>query len=108
MEHFMRPERFTYDSEIEAADKRWTHWFETFTNFIETLLLENPNRPHNKRTVLTNCVSHSIIDVIADFESHEKAIERLHATYKNPKMNYLIDLYLPLGDKKPVKHWAIF
>ena len=73
------------DSENEAIDKRWTRWFETFTNFIETFLLENPNRTINKRALLTNYVSNSINDIITDCESYEEAIERLHTTNKKQK-----------------------
>ena len=107
MEHSMRPKRFANDSESGAKDKRWTRRFETFTNFIETLLHENPNRPINKRAFQTNYVPHSI-NIIANCESYEEAIERLLATYKKKKMNYLLDMYLPLGDRKPAKHYTIF
>lgn len=63
MELYMWPERFTYEPEIEAANKHWTHQLETFTNFVKTLLLENPNLLINELALLTMCLIQSTISL---------------------------------------------
>ena len=85
MEQFMRPEGFTTDPESDSANKRWKHWRETFTNFIEVLHSERPGCPINKCALQTNYLSHTVNEIISDCVTYEEAIDALNATYVKPQ-----------------------
>ena len=64
---------FDRDQNSSTAVKEWIHWFRTFTNFLESIESQAPN----KLKILTNYVDHSNFDYISDCTDYETAVETL-------------------------------
>ena len=37
MDKYLRPSRFEVDANATGADKQWSHWYKTFSNFLDAI-----------------------------------------------------------------------
>jgi len=100
MERFFRPERLDIDSNSVSASKEWTHWFQTFQNFIEVL----PEDNLNKLVVLTNFVNPKIYECISDCATYDNAIDTLKTLFVKPPNEILTRQYSLLDVSNQVNH----
>ena len=80
MERILRTERLDTDPSAPTAALEWTHWCQTFENFLVVLPQDNLN----KLTVLTNHVSPRIYETISDCVTYADAISVLKSQYVKP------------------------
>ena len=83
MDKVLRPERFDADPNCPTAAKLWKHWHTTFENFIT--VLSTDDAPINKLAILTNYVSSSVYEYIAECTVYDAAISLLENLYVKPK-----------------------
>ena len=82
MDKFLRPSRLEVDPSSKSADKQWTHWFKTFSNFVSSMTDMDDGKRLN---ILINYVSPSIYTMIADCETYDAATGILAAAFIKPK-----------------------
>ena len=81
MEKFLKPDKFDVDPHSPTASQEWTYWFKTFENFTATF----PGTDDvSKLKVLTNLVSHSVYQLMADKQTYTEAISALKNVYVKP------------------------
>ena len=80
MDKYLRPSRFETDTNATGADKQWSHWFRTFSNFLNAIAEHQPD----KLVTLTNYVAPNVYEYIAECTTYETAIETLEALYLKP------------------------
>ena len=80
MDKYLRPSRFEVDANATGADKQWSHWYKTFSNFLDAIAEHEPD----KLVTLTNYVAPNVYEYIAECTTYETAIETLEALYLKP------------------------
>ena len=80
MDKYLRPSRFEVDANATGADKQWSHWYRTFSNFLDAIAEHEPD----KLVTLTNYVAPNVCEYIAECTTYETAIETLEALYLKP------------------------
>ena len=87
MERILKPDRLGLDpsvSEAGAANKSYTHWKQTFTNFL-SILGEASNTEQKKLLILTNYVSPDIYNLISSQTEYTPAIAVLDTIFIKEK-----------------------
>ena len=73
MDKYLRPNRFEVDPNVTGADKQWSHWYKTFTNFLAAIVEHQPD----ELVTLTNYIAPNVYEYIVDCTFYETAIETL-------------------------------
>ena len=68
------------DANATGADKQWSRWYKTFSNFLDAIAEHEPD----KLVTLTNYVAPNVYEYIAECTTYETAIETLEALYLKP------------------------
>ena len=86
MERVLRPQRFEADPDDSSANKQWSHWFQTFKNFLQSLHTEDaPMSDSSKLSVLINYVAPNVYEYISDCTTYTAAVKALEEVYEKPK-----------------------
>ena len=56
MDKYLRPSRFEVDANATGADKQLSHWYKTFSNFLDAIAEHEPD----KLVTLTNYVAPNV------------------------------------------------
>ena len=83
MYKYLRPSRFEVDANATGADKQWSHWYKTFSNFLDAIAKHEPD----KLVTLTNYVAPNVYEYIAEcttYAKHVLATRQLH-TFTGPR-----------------------
>lgn len=80
MDRYLKPDRLDVDPNSADAAKSWKHWKKTFDNFLASF----QNEPSDKLVVLTNFVSPTVYDIIADCTDYDTACATLKGLYEKP------------------------
>ena len=80
MDKYLRPSRFEVDANATGADKQWSHWYKTFSNFLDAIAKHEPD----KLVTLTNYVAPNVYEYIAGCTTYETVIKTLEALYLKP------------------------
>ena len=70
MDRILRPSEFDADPSSPNASKLWAHWLRRFNNFLGTLGDQNAD----KLSILTNFVSPTVYELIADENNYDRAM----------------------------------
>ena len=81
MERFLQPKTLDCDPNASGSDKKFNHWFRSFTFFLASIEQHNPN----KLEQLVNYVSTDVYDFISDCENYDEAISVLNRLFIKPK-----------------------
>ena len=87
MDKVLKPDRLELDpnvSEIGSANKSYTHWKATFTNFL-SVLGSSADTEAKKLQVLINYVSPDIYNLISSKTEYAAAIEVLDSMFVKTK-----------------------
>jgi hypothetical protein len=74
MDNYLRSERFDVEPKSSLSDKQWSHWKQTFSDFlghIKNALEES------KLQLLTNCVASNVYQYISESKLFKKAVDIL-------------------------------
>jgi len=74
MEKFLRPPRFDCSPDDPTAASQWSHWHQTFVNFLSKIP-RNKNEPVDKLLLLTNFVTPAIYEFINGIKDFDSAIK---------------------------------
>ena len=88
MDKHLRPSRFDAELTSPNIEKEWKHWFRTFENFIANLTFPNAEADAvqaSKLQMLTNFLSASVYEYVAEETTYDGAINVLKALYVKPK-----------------------
>ncbi|XP_039283436.1 uncharacterized protein LOC120351185 [Nilaparvata lugens] len=83
MDKFLKPDKFDGDPNSPTALQEWNFWLKTFENFIASFDEEDID-DESKLRLLTNFLSHSVYQTIADKNSYTSAIDALKSAYVKP------------------------
>lgn len=86
MDRLLRPERFAVEPNLPSASQEWSHWFQTFENFISatTLPEDAAQASAAKLNLLINHVAPAVYDLIAECSTYGTAVAHLQAAYVKP------------------------
>lgn len=82
--NYLKPERFSTDPNSTNATQEWTHWIQTFSNFISALEIKNNLEDSDKLKILVNYIAPSIFQYITGINSYKEALTILDKLYKKP------------------------
>uniref|UniRef100_A0A2C9KY02 Retrotransposon gag domain-containing protein n=1 Tax=Biomphalaria glabrata TaxID=6526 RepID=A0A2C9KY02_BIOGL len=78
MDKLLRPKELDIDPNAPLASEKWTHWYDTFQNFLSSIKDINEDF---KLKLLKNHVSATVYMLISDVSSYSMAIDTLKTTY---------------------------
>lgn len=81
MERFAQPVRFDADPYSPDAAAQWTHWYRTFSHFIQCIESHNPN----KLELLINYLSPTVYQSVSLCPTYEDAVQTLKSLYAPSK-----------------------
>ena len=81
MDKYLRPVRFGSDPTSPNSAREFTHWLQTFNNFLVSIAEHGPN----KLNTLVNYVTSDVFDYIEGITVYEEAIQRLSDIYVQPE-----------------------
>lgn len=86
MEKYLRPDRFDEDpSSSEDLSPQWTHWKNTFENFLTAVFSEKSSVTKiTKLQLLTNHLSPKIFVYLQDCADYDIAIQKLDSLFLKP------------------------
>ena len=87
MDKILRPARFESDLNAPNVEKEWKHWLRTFQNYLgaQTITGNDEQQQTTKLQALTNSVSATVFEYIADATTYDAAIVILKGLYEKPK-----------------------
>ncbi|XP_054259818.1 uncharacterized protein LOC128984513 [Macrosteles quadrilineatus] len=96
MEKFLRPDELQIDPESPTASEEWTHWLQTFEDFLTmTEFVEDKD----KLKLLTNRLSFTTYKFIKESETYQDALRVLNSIYIKQK-NEIFSRYLVMTRKQ--------
>ncbi|XP_054266988.1 uncharacterized protein LOC128989145 [Macrosteles quadrilineatus] len=96
MEKFLRPDKLQIDPESPTASEEWTHWLQTFEDFLTmTEFVEDKD----KLKLLTNRLSFTTYKFIKESETYQDALRVLNSIYIKQK-NEIFSRYLVMTRKQ--------
>ena len=87
MDKILRPARFESELNAPNVEKEWKHWLRTFQNYLgaQTITGDDAQQQTKKLQALTNSVSATVFEYIADATTYDAAIAILKGLYEKPK-----------------------
>ena len=87
MDKYLRPERLAIDPSSTTAEEDYTHWKQTFINFITALETNEESGLADavKVSILTNFLSPSVYRIVKDKQDYTSSIQQLDDMYIKPK-----------------------
>lgn len=82
MDKLLKPERFDVEPTSIAADKQWSHWKQTFSNFLSHI---TNTSEIGKLQLLTNYVAPNVYQYISEIETFKDAMDTLESLYIKPR-----------------------
>ena len=84
MDKYLRPARFDASSDDPTASSSWTHWLQTFNNFLASLST-SAEHPVDKLQLLVNYIAPSVYEHVSGAASFDDAVAMLKRVYTKPK-----------------------
>ena len=79
MDKILKPERFNKEPNTPTADKEWTHWFKTFTNFVDAISVD---LQPNKLNILINYLDPFVYEYISECDTYNEEVGLLKSVKK--------------------------
>ena len=83
MDKLLKPMRFDCLPDDPSAPSQWTHWYKTFSNFLDSIT--PTTKKLDKLQILVNHISPAVYNYICDESNYDTAIKTLENTFLKTK-----------------------